>query len=493
MEALSCLGGPANGIGDPHGTRLGREAAGERRAPVLAHRIDHVGTCCRVRFIQDDFFCPMFRVEGSPVSYVLLEEGSFSIRLDSDIYKPIVAKMEVNGRLFSSEYRILANGSRIVREVHEHRIATRRNFMYRSLVVFDNVLQREVTPGEMELETVEEADEFTSLIRVLFLPVRGGMTATRGGSWRINYKREPLAVEMIRIGHRALLAKLFGVQLNTLVNSMQQASISKASSLSRPPSRAESPICTGSYNSRRIRGSDANIFLPIRSKSSISVSSRPPSRSDSMECGSRFQASSPTFLPKSSSVVQSVGSYGRRASSGGIRHAARSPSPRGGRMKPETETMSTGSLNSPPLPSVLRIKPTPRIKLPPPLHPQLIGSSRSSSPAVASREKFSSSLQSHNIRNGKRVVEENGHNNNSFHICVKCNAVFDRERLLYNQIVTRLKEKVVSLEQENAKLRMGCSDAFFAIRGTGSEDQSVETSRVEDLDATLSPSRIVIS
>ncbi|KAF8297174.1 hypothetical protein TcYC6_0081530 [Trypanosoma cruzi] len=492
MDSLSCSGGPANGIDDAQGARGGGEDVEGRRAPV-AHRIDHVGTRCRVRFIQDDFFCPMFRVEGSPVSYVLLDEGPFSIRLDSDVYMPIVAKMEVNGRLFSSEYRILANGSRIVREIHEHHIATRRNFMYRSLVVFDNVLQREVTPGEMELETVEEADEFTSLIRVLFLPVRGGTTATRGGSWRINYKREPLAVEMIRIGHRALLAKLFGVQLNTLVNSTQQASISKASSISRPPSRGGSPMCTGTYNSRRIRGSDANIFLPVRSRSSISVSSKPPSRSASMECGSRFQTSSPTCPLKSPGGVQSLGSHGRRASSGGICPAARSPSPRGGRSKPETETMSTGSLNSPPLPSVLSIKPMPRVKLPPPLHPHLGGSSRSSSPAVASRGKFSSSLQSHNIPNGKRVVEETDRNNNSYHICVKCNAVFDRERLLYNQIVTRLKEKVFSLEQENAKLRMGCSDPFFVIRRTGSDDQSVETSRVEDLDATLSPSRIVIS
>ncbi|RNF16204.1 uncharacterized protein Tco025E_05244 [Trypanosoma conorhini] len=470
----------------------GGRGYGAGRAPA-AHSVDHVGTLCKVRFIQDDFFCPMYKVAGSSAVYVLLNEGPFSIRLDSEVFLPTVAKLEVNGKLFKSEYRIMANGSRTVKEVHEPGIATTRAFVYHPLVVFDNVLQREVSPDEMELRTIEEADEFTSLFRVLFLPVKGGTAATREGSWKVNYKKEPVAVEMVRIGHRDMLAKLFGVPLAGLVKCLRQASLRKPSPLSRSLSLAPPPLHATSLTARR--RSDADSFLPIRSSSSASFS-RWASRSTSIERASRPRASSlACFLRSSTGALQACGSQAQRSPSGERRPAARPPSrprsrPTASRSpKARNKTASAASHDQTPSPLVLRVRPTPRDTSPTLLSLHARENGRLVSTAAAGRESSPFAPKDNNLLDGENALAKEDRKNNLHHICVGCNAVFERERVLFYEIVARLKEKVFALEQENAELRERCEgDTSLPLNCTGAGEPPPATLPVDDLNTTLPPS-----
>ncbi|ESL07093.1 hypothetical protein TRSC58_05224 [Trypanosoma rangeli SC58] len=383
------MGGPLRSDVSADGAQEARESGEEgyrEGAAPVAHSIKHVGTGCRVCFIQGDSFCPLYRVAGMSVAYALLNDGPFSIRFDTDVRVPTVAKLEVNGKMFKNEYRILANGSRTVKEVYEPNIATTRTFVYHPLVVFDNVLQREVSPGEMELRTIEEANEFTSLFRVIFLSVKGGGAATRAGVWQINYKKEPLAVEMIRVGHRAMLAKLFGVPLAELVKSLRQASPSKPSSVSRTLSLAPPPLRTPSLSSRR--RSDADSVLPLRSTSTTSFS-RWTSRSTSIERGTRPRASSLTCFMQSPGALQGRDSPMQRSLIGGKSHEAPRQVRRGRRtnvLRSPKPGKKSAPRSSPPSPLVLHVRPTPRVNSPAPPSLHSRGSSCSVGLAAARKE-----------------------------------------------------------------------------------------------------------
>ncbi|RNF02217.1 hypothetical protein TraAM80_06510 [Trypanosoma rangeli] len=485
------MGGPLRSDASANEAQESREIGEggyrEGGAPA-AHSIDHVGTRCRVRFIQGNSFCPIYRVAELSVAYALMNDGSFSIRFDTDVRVPIVAKLEVNGKMFNNEYRILPNGSRTVKEVHEPNVATTRAFVYHPLIVFDNVLQREVSPGEMELRTIEEANEFTSLFRVFFLSVKGGVAATREGVWKINYKKEPLAVEMVRVGHRAMLAKLFDVSLAELVKSLRQASPSRPSSVSRTLSLAPPPLPAPAMSPRR--RSDADSFLPLRSTSTTSFS-RWTSRSTSIERGTRPRASSLTCFMQSSGALQGHDSPVQRSLSGGKRHAAPRQLRRGRRVDSSRSPKpgrKSASRSSPPSPSVLHVMPTPRVNSPTPPSLHSRGNGSSVSRTAARKKILPFGLKGKSFLAGENDVEKQGSKNNSYHICVGCNAVFERERVLFYEIVTHLKEKVCALQQENVELRARCGeDASFSLNCTDALNQAPPTLYLEGLDTTLQP------
>lgn len=326
----------------------------EERRAVAARSVGHIGGECRVWFAQGGRDCPMFRVDGSPAAYLLLEDGPFSVCVRSDVKAPLIVKLEEDGRVLGGEYRLFPGGSRTIKDVHESFVATRRPLVYHFPAVFDNLLQREVGPEEVELHSMDEAQDLSTPYCVKFFYVKGGMAAARYGEWTIDYKRKPLAVETIRVGHRAPLARLFGVTLPALTR------LPSSTSFVRKPSSTTS---TASLPSRPARPSS------FFSKHVTPAALQTPRRRDGSGQRSRSAHNGPrTAGPAAAKTTR----RGRSAGNG-------------------TTTASQ----------------------------------RSSS----SKEDY-----------------------RNWCICVRCNTLFDCERRMYNNMIASLKEEVISLRREMARL-----------------------------------------
>ena len=151
-----------------------------------------------VRAIQDGSDCPQLEVPSRPVRYLLLREGCFALRLESALHEPLIAKLEVDGKMTKSNFRILPNSSHTIRET---RGGTGMHAV--PLAFAPSIEQRR------SANSLEDVDLHTGLLRIFFYAVAN----MNDGKWEIASRQQPLEVVMLKYGFRDTLARYFNVPL----------------------------------------------------------------------------------------------------------------------------------------------------------------------------------------------------------------------------------------------------------------------------------------
>ena len=161
----------------------------------------------RARIIQRGEDCPVVLLPGKPLPYVLLSDGFFSIRLESAVDAPLIAKLEIDGVQARSNFRLLPNGTHTIRE-------TRSHMGERSTPLSFTPTELHMDPGSLSGE--QDVDMFCGMLRLFFFPVRD----TASGKWNLA-SRDPVAVLMLRYGYRRQLVHLYPTEVKEHLKSIK--------------------------------------------------------------------------------------------------------------------------------------------------------------------------------------------------------------------------------------------------------------------------------
>ncbi|KAH9597117.1 hypothetical protein LSM04_002878 [Trypanosoma melophagium] len=472
----------------------------------------------RVRVQQGTHFCPVIHVEKETANgrneglHVLLENGPFSLRVESGGQEAVVV-IEVDGIVFAGEHRLPPHGARTVHRLHEHNTATTRPLTYRKPARQKTQRRAHSALFAKEAELPVEEEGHTSLFRVFFLPVLGGVQATRSGKWRIANNAPPLAVIMFRFGNANELAKAFGISKEELANMRVSAGDTSTPTRARTPtptSRSESIPTNMLYTLyRRSSSTNSNSYSSSRNcfSRSVSMDSGTPAPHPSSSLTSFLQTSiartgkastapliAPPMIPKRRPTIRSNSEMD-------LAH---------GRPESKSWSVLTPQPEKQMEENMLRI---PRRSVSSEAHAMIRSVSNRES-SISNRERSNSNTE---VRSNS-LVHERGPSWNSSHgsngryrICVRCNVSFDRERREYMDMIADLANQVQILKQENSELELKYRDATLSIPESGvqhriqyKEEQEQQQQQqqkqkrkqhqeLDCLDRTLNPAQSVLN
>ncbi|ORC84561.1 uncharacterized protein TM35_000431290 [Trypanosoma theileri] len=460
----------------------------------------------RVRVQQGSHFCPVVRLDKGMTQtgkerderegfHIFLENGPFSLRLESGS-EPAMAVVEIDGIVFAGEHRLPPYGARTIQRLHEHHTATTRPLLYRkpskrTLKKRTNTLFHTQEPKE---EAVEELDGHTTVCRVFFLPVLGGVQATRAGSWRIAHNASPLAVVMFRFGHADDLSKKFGI-------SKEGVGVVKVNAGDTPKHiSARTPQTQTPTRASRSESVPTNMLYTFyqRSSSTRSNSNRnimpSLSRSHSMDsrAAARQSSSLNSFLRTSSANVGNGSAPQSKVSK-------RRPIVRSNSLTDRDHWRPDNRIWSVPNSQTNKRRDWNMARV---SSRSVSTGGRSTLRSIGRTERSVSNkgTRSPSIGNGGGISER-GHSVSSSHgshsryrICVRCNVAFDRERMEYMEMIADLTNQVKTLKQENKELERKYHDATLKEGQSEAQHYSQSKERKQEenqdiLNKTLNPSQ----
>ncbi|CUG16554.1 Hypothetical protein, putative, partial [Bodo saltans] len=137
----------------------------------------------RAHFLQDHFECPLLPIEGRDNPIVLMRQGYFHIRLESDADWLSIAKLEIDGNMTRCNFRLQPHTKHTVKETR--------------LDVGQHAVPLTFDPSEHQLEPItsaEDVERHVGCVRILFFEAyeRPG---TLKWEWDVNHPAEVICLD----------------------------------------------------------------------------------------------------------------------------------------------------------------------------------------------------------------------------------------------------------------------------------------------------------